>query len=49
VPEAEMQDLIIEMRSATAGTATYSAEFDHLSEVTGKLAEQILAHSSVAA
>lgn len=49
VPEAEMQDLIIEMRSATAGTASYSAKFDHLSEVTGKLAEQILAHSSVAA
>jgi len=49
VPEAEMQDLIIEMRSATAGTASYSARYDHLSEVTGKLAEQILAHSSVAA
>jgi len=49
VPESEMQDLIIEMRSATAGTASYSAKFDHLSEVTGKLAEQILAQSSVAA
>ena len=49
VPEAEMQDLIIEMRSATAGTASYLAKFDHLSEVTGKLAEQILARGSVAA
>ncbi len=42
IPEAELQDLIIELRSATAGVGTYTASFDHLSELTGKLAEQVL-------
>jgi elongation factor G len=49
IPEAEMQDVIIEVRSATAGCGTYEARFDHLAELTGKLAEQVLASSSVAA
>jgi elongation factor G len=49
IPEAEMQDVIIEVRSATAGTGTYTARFDHLAELTGKLADQVLASSSVAA
>jgi elongation factor G len=50
MPEAEMQDLIIDLRSATAGVGTYSATFDHLSELTGKIAEQVLAsHKAEAA
>ncbi len=49
IPESEMQDVIIELRSATAGSANFTASFDHLAEVTGKLADQILAHGSVAA
>jgi elongation factor G len=49
IPESEMQDVIIELRSATAGSASFTAKFDHLAEVTGKLAEQILAQGSVAA
>jgi elongation factor G len=49
IPEAEMQDVIIELRSATAGSGTYEAKFDHLAELTGKLADQVLASSSVAA
>ncbi len=49
IPEAEMQDVIIELRSATAGSASFTASFDHLSEVTGKLADEIVARSSVAA
>jgi elongation factor G len=49
VPEAEMQDVIIELRSATAGSASFTARFDHLSELTGKLAEQIMAQGSAAA
>ncbi len=49
IPEAEMQDIIIELRSATAGSAGYTAKFDHLAELTGKLADQVLAHGSVAA
>ncbi len=42
IPEAEMQNLIVEVRSATQGVGTFTAKFDHLSEVTGKLAEQVL-------
>lgn len=49
IPEAEMQDIIIELRSATAGSGTYSARFDHLADLTGKLAEQVLASLNVAA
>ncbi len=43
LPEAEIQDLIIELRSATAGVGSFEAKFDHLVELTGKLAEQIAA------
>ncbi|MGF1621867.1 MAG: elongation factor G [Rhodomicrobiaceae bacterium] len=49
IPEAEMQDVIIELRSATAGSASFISRFDHLAEVTGKLADQVLAQGSVAA
>ena len=42
---AEMHDLIVELRSATAGVGTYTFKFDHLSELTGKLAEQVLAEN----
>lgn len=49
IPEAEMQDVIIEVRSATAGSGTYESHFDHLAELTGKLADQVLASNSVAA
>jgi len=43
IPEAEMQDLIIELRSATAGAGSFEAKFDHLIDLTGKLAEQVTA------
>ena len=43
IPEAEIQDLIIELRSATAGVGSFEAKFDHLVDLTGKLAEQIAA------
>ena len=50
MPESEMQNLIIELRSATAGVGTYTAHFDHLAELTGKIAEQVLAsHAAEAA
>jgi len=49
IPESEIEDLIIELRSATAGVGTFSARFDHLSELTGRLAEQALARNSEAA
>ncbi len=49
IPEAEMQDLIVELRSATSGVGTYAAKFDHLSEITGKIADQVLAGQREAA
>jgi elongation factor G len=49
IPEAEMEDLIVELRSATSGVGTYSAKFDHLAELTGRLADQVLtAHKQAA-
>ena len=42
VPAAEMGNLIIELRSATAGAATYRASFDHMAELTGRLADDAL-------
>ncbi len=43
IPASEMDDLIVELRSATAGVGSFIATFDHLSELTGKLADQVLA------
>ncbi len=43
IPASEMDDLIIELRSATAGVGTFTTKFDHLSELTGRLADQVLA------
>lgn len=42
MPESELQNLIIELRSATAGVGYFTFQHDHLSELTGKLAEQVL-------
>ncbi len=42
MPEAELQTLIIELRSATSGVGTFTADFDHLAELTGRLAEQVM-------
>ncbi|MDP8912327.1 MAG: elongation factor G [Pseudomonadota bacterium] len=42
MPEAELQGLDAELRSVSQGLATYRAEFDHLSELNGKLAEEVV-------
>ena len=49
IPASEMDDLIVELRSATAGVGTYTARFDHLAELTGRLADQVLAAHKQAA
>jgi len=50
LPEAEMETLIVEIRSATAGVGSYTAKFDHLAELVGKLADHVLLqHSTQAA
>ena len=42
LPEAEIGNLIIELRSATAGVGTFNYAEDHLQELTGRLAEQVM-------
>ncbi|MFC4172311.1 elongation factor G [Microvirga sp. GCM10011540] len=42
IPEAEIGDLIVELRSVTAGVGTFSTRFDHMAELSGRPAEQIL-------
>ncbi len=49
IPQAEIRDLIVELRSATAGVGTFKAHFDHLAELTGKLADQAIERASAKA
>jgi elongation factor G len=41
VPQAELHDLIIELRSITTGLGSYTRRFDHLAEVHGKAAQAV--------
>ncbi|MGH7122433.1 MAG: elongation factor G [Acetobacteraceae bacterium] len=41
VPEAELHDLIIELRSQTMGLGTFTKSFDHLAEAHARLAERL--------
>jgi elongation factor G len=43
MPESEIGDLIIEVRSATAGVGSFSFQFDHMAELIGRTADQIVA------
>jgi len=49
MPESEIGDLIIEVRSATAGVGSFTFKFDHMAELTGKHADQIVAARRTAA
>ncbi|MBA3666148.1 MAG: elongation factor G [Sphingomonas sp.] len=42
VPESELDGLEAELRSLSHGLATYEAEFDHLAELNGTLAEKVV-------
>ena len=42
IPEAELSGLEAELRSQSQGLATYEAEFDHLAELNGPLAEKVI-------
>jgi elongation factor G len=48
VPQAEIGDLIVEIRSASAGVGSFTARFDHMVELSGRAADQVVA-SRVAA
>ena len=49
MPESEIGDLIIEVRSATAGVGGFTFKFERMAELTGKPAEQIVAARKAAA
>jgi elongation factor G len=42
IPEAELAGLEAELRSMSQGLASYEAEFDHLAELSGHLADKIV-------
>jgi elongation factor G len=42
MPESEIGNLIVDLRSATAGVGTFTWTHDHLAELTGRLAEQVM-------
>lgn len=50
IPAAEMQDLILELRSLSQGVGTFQSRFDHLAELSGRVADQIVqAHAEATA
>jgi elongation factor G len=42
IPEAELSGLEAELRAQSQGLATYEAEFDHLAELNGPLADKVI-------
>jgi len=42
LPQSEMHDLIVEIRSTTMGVGTFSWTFDHLQELSGREADQVV-------
>lgn len=42
MPEAEVSDMIVEIRSVTQGVGTWHATFDHLQELVGRTADRIV-------
>ena len=49
MPQAEIGNLIVELRSATAGVASYVARFEHMAELTGRIADEVLSSNGKAA
>ena len=42
MPEAEVADMIVEIRSVTQGVGTFRTAFDHLQELAGRTADRIV-------
>jgi elongation factor G len=51
MPMADIQDLVVELRSLTLGLGSYTVSFDHLAELSGRIADRVVEAraSSVAA
>jgi len=43
MPQSEMHDLIIELRSLSSGVGTFQWSFDHLQQLSGRLADDVIA------
>ena len=43
LPQSEIHDLIIELRSLSSGVGTYHWNFDHLQQLSGRLADDVIA------
>jgi elongation factor G len=43
IPESELHDFIVELRSLTQGVGTFTRSFDHLQELTGRGADEVVA------
>jgi elongation factor G len=43
IPESEIGNLIVELRSATAGVGAFTFRHERLAEITGRLADQVIA------
>lgn len=43
LPQAEMHDLIVDIRSISMGVGTFAWRFDHMQDLAGKPAEQVVA------
>jgi elongation factor G len=43
MPQNELHDLIVELRSLTLGVGSFAHRFDHMQEMTGRPAEKVLA------
>jgi elongation factor G len=46
LPESEIANLIVELRSATAGVGSFTFRFDHLAELVGRSADKVVAARS---
>jgi elongation factor G len=42
LPQSELHDMIIELRSLTFGVGNFAYRFDHLQELTGRLADKVV-------
>jgi len=48
LPQSEMHDLIIELRSMTLGVGSFEWKFDHLQELSGKEADDVVSQRKAA-
>jgi elongation factor G len=49
MPQSELHDLIVELRSLTMGVGSFAHSFDHMQELTGRPAERVMAQRTAEA